>query len=53
MSEDASNGAELEGGRGCGAGTDEALWPWHRIEVVGREVVASRRGWGCFGRSVS
>lgn len=49
----APNGAELEGGRGCGAGRDEAFWPWHRVEVVGREVAASRGGWGCFARSIS
>lgn len=29
------------------------IWPWHRVEVVGREVAASWRGWGCFGRSIS
>lgn len=49
----APNGAELEGVGDVEWVEMRLIWPWHRVEVVGREVAASRGGWGCFGCSIS
>lgn len=49
----APNGAELEGVGDVERVEMRLIWPWHRVEMVGREVAASWRGWGCFGCSIS